>query len=446
MTDHRPAWTALLPVGAVLAILLLVAGCMHPAPHGERVTAEPLLEPPVIASRAELDELIVRLHEPDTRMQAFADLLAFADPLGYGSTGDLDADILHHEAYEAARNGPELEATVTAYVSQLDQPETRLRAMQVLMHFASYELYAGGSFGYGGTGDAQFDALRKRAATAVHTCADPVTVGRSLDSPNRQLQSWGVAHFCGSGLTQPESPNPWLQLLPRLERVASQADAGIRSLAVERLRDYPDSRLFLINRTEAETSPEVLMRLMHDQVSRDEFNERFVARLCSLLSHPEPDVRHDALLFVGFNSGRAAVWQFTFDARVFDLVLNSTRSPLAQERADAAYALTDIRDLDLDRSRKAFLRLANDPSSEVRWRVASGLVGHLQREDVKSVIEALLQDDVTLVRYMTILAVGPENHAEELRVLRKCEDRQVAGWAAEKLEQLGETQVPRKGP
>jgi hypothetical protein len=272
------------------------------------------------------------------------------------------------------------------------------------------------------------------------------TVGRALESQDRQLQFWGVAHFGGSALTQPESPDPWLQLLAKLERVASQADAGVRSLAVQRLHDYPDSRLFLIHRTEVETSPEVLMHLMRDQVPLDEFNQRFVDRINELLRNPDEAVRHDSLLFIGSTSGNAPMWQFSYDQRVLEVVLWLTTSSSPEERSAATYALIDIRHLDLDRSREAFLRLAKDPSSDVRWRVASGLVEQLQREDVEPVIETLLEDDVPVVRYMTILAIGPENHTEELQALAQCQDRQVAGWAAEKLEQLRQNQDPGKVP
>jgi hypothetical protein len=190
-----------------------------------------------------------------------------------------------------------------------------------------------------------------------------------------------------------------------------------------------------------ETSPDVLMRLMRYQAPSDQFNQRFVHRLCSLLTHADEQVRCDALLFVGFNHSRAPMWQFNFDEAVLDRVLESTRSPSAQERSDAAYALIDIRHLDLDRSREAFLLLAQDTSSDVRWRVAFGLSDQFEREDVKAVIPALLEDEVPVVRYMTILAVGVEKHITELQGLARCPDRQIAGWASEKLKQLGAEQI-----
>jgi len=434
MADMPIVRSARFPTGLLLVVLLLLEACVHD-PARDQSTEGALLKPSAIASEADLIKVIAKLNQPATRMQAFAELLAFADPMGYVHTGDLDADALHEKAYDAVRDCPDLEAIVTAYIGQLERRDSRLRAMLVLMHFAGPELWSGGSFGYGGTGDAHYDELRKRAAAAVHQCADLETVGRALDSADRQLQYWGVAHFGGAEPIE-QQPSPWVRLLPKLERVAVEADAGVRSLAVERLRDYSEAGEFLTKRTACETSPYVLMELMLYQVPPDEFNRRFVGRLCLLLNHADPTVRHDALLFVGFNSSRAPMWQFTFDMTVLDLVLQSTCSPSAEERSDAAYALTDIRRLDLNRSREAFLRLAKDTSSDVRWRVGFGLSDQLDREDVKPVIAALLQDDDPGVRYMTIVAVGPEKHVKELQELAQCANRRIAGWAAEKLNQL----------
>ena len=65
---------------------------------------------------------------------------------------------------------------------------------------------------------------------------------------------------------------------------------------------------------------------------------------------------------------------------------SSPRNESADERSSAAYALMDIRHLDLDRSREAFLRLAKDTSADVRWRVGAGLCEQLDRADVERII------------------------------------------------------------
>lgn len=357
----------------MLAFLLSLAACVH-RPARDQGTDGALLKPPTIATESDLAKVIAKLGQPQERMQAFADLLAFADPMGYVHTGDLDADALHAQAYDVVRDCPDREAIVTAYIDQLGRRDSRLRAMLVLMHFAGEELWSRGGMGYGGSGDEAFDGLRKRAAAAVHQCADLQTVAQALDSADRQLQYWAVAHFGGPEPIE-QQPNPWVPLLPTLERVVVEAEAGIRSLANQRRRDYPEACEFLAERAELETSPEVLMRLMRDEVPLDEFNERFVARLRAVLSHPDPNVRHDALLFVGF-----------------------------------------------------------------------GLSEQLDREDVQAVIAALLRDDDPGVRYMTILAVGPDKHVQELQELARCANRQIAGWAAEKLDQLAQSQASTNAP
>src|SRR6266699_1444114 len=168
------------------------------------------------------------------------------------------------------------------------------------------------------------------------------------------------------------------------------------------LANFPQERHFLAKRVELETSPDILMRLMQPTQEKAEFNLHFVARLYSLLMHRDENVRRDALLFIGFNGSRAPIWRFTYDKRIFDRVIELAQSGSAKERSDAAYALTEIRVLDLDDSRRAFLRLATDPSKDVRWRGAFGLKEQLERADVQHVIAALLQDKVPSVRYMTI--------------------------------------------
>jgi len=163
-----------------------------------------------------------------------------------------------------------------------------------------------------------------------------------------------------------------------------------------------------------------------------------ISRLCSTrLSHPDEIVRCDALLFIGFNSSRAEALQFPFGRDVFDHVICATRSKSAKERAAAAYALKDIRRLDPDTSREAFLRIANDPDEDVRWRVVAGLNGQFEREDVKRAIASLLKDKSPAVRYNIIVGVGPEKFVPQLQELSRGPDPRVAEWAAEKLKQIG---------
>jgi len=393
-----------------------------------------------ITSEDDLDRHVAGLSRPETRMRTFSRLLAFALPDGhYVRTGDWETDKLHDKAFEAVRTCPERETVVSYLIHELQNPGTRMEAISDLIRFAgSWFLYnRGGSGVYGGSQDREFDALQEKAADALNGYVDIETISRALDSPERHLQHWATAHFGSSELSE-EKQRPWLPLLPKLEKLAVAADAGIRDAANQRLGDFPQEREFLAKRVELETSPDILMRLMYQAQEREEFNQRLVARLYSLLMHRDENVRHDALLFIGSNGSRAPMWRFTYDKKIFDRVIELAQSESAKERSAAAYALTEIRVLDLDDSRRAFLRMATDPSSDVRWRVAFGLKEQLERADVQHVIAALLEDKVPSVRYMTILAVGPEKHVKELEQLTQCGDQQVAEWASAKLTQIME--------
>ena len=391
-----------------------------------------------ITSEDDLDRLVAGLSRPETRMRTFSRLLAFAQPSGYYvRTGDWETDKLHDKAIEAVRTCPEREKVVNNLIHELQNPGTRMEAISDLIRFAgtTFLYNRGGSGVYGGSQDREFDALQEKAADALNGYVDIETISRALDSPERHLQYWATAHFGNSELSE-EKQRPWLPLLPKLEKLAVAEDAGIRDAANQRLGDFPQERQFLAKRVELETSPSILMRLMQSTQEKAEFNLHFVARLYSLLMHRDENVRRDALLFIGFNGSRAPMWRFTYDKKIFDQVIELAKSESAKERSDAAYALTEIRVLDQDDSRRAFLRMATDPSSDVRWRVAFGLKEQLERADVQQVTAALLEDKVPSVRYMTILAVGPEKHVKELERLTQCGDRQVAEWASAKLKQI----------
>jgi HEAT repeat protein len=150
-----------------------------------------------------------------------------------------------------------------------------------------------------------------------------------------------------------------------------------------------------------------------------------------LLKDVNYEVRDGALLFIGFNSNRAPMWQIDFDRSIFDATVELTTSESAKERAAAAYALMEMRKLDMRRSRESFLQMAEDDSEDVRWRIAWGLTDQLEREDVQAVIADLLKDPSPLVRYMTILVVGPEKYLDELKALAQGTYSKVAAQASE---------------
>src|SRR6266536_4600649 len=94
----------------------------------------------------------------------------------------------------------------------------------------------------------------------------------------------------------------WIELKIAKQRFWLEVPYGftqIRDGANQRLGDFPQEREFLAKRVEVETSLDILMRLMYQAQEREEFNQRFVGRVYSLLMHPNDTVRRDALLFIG---------------------------------------------------------------------------------------------------------------------------------------------------
>jgi HEAT repeat protein len=174
----------------------------------------------------------------------------------------------------------------------------------------------------------------------------------------------------------PAEINEWKRLLPQMEKLASDDDSSIRSAADGKLAAFPGTEKFLDERLAKETSADVILELVRDRHVGNDLNSRFLALFVPLLKHPDEKVREDALWFIAFNSNRAPMLQFTFGMDIFDRVIASTQAKSAVERAAAASALTEIRQLNPDRSREIFLQLANDPDADVRQQAAWGLAGH----------------------------------------------------------------------
>lgn len=327
------------------------------------------------------------------------------------------------------------EADLEDAIRNLNEPETRMQALESLIEFARFKLYEGSVAVV--SRDADMNALRKRAARAVHSCADIETVTKALDHPSRRLRYWGVMSF--RVFSPLEKPDPaWLALLPRLKRIAEGPDASLRWVAVMRLGSYyEEAKGFLAERVELETSALVLMRLVRKTTSLRGYRARFRDILYRRLSYDEDEhVRIDALNFIGRNRNRAEMWQFQLDRAMYDRVIELTRSKSPSERSAAAYTLEEAKALDPARSRDAFLWLARDPSPQVRWRAAHSLAGELRREDVRRVMDALLKDESPLVRFFAVLADGERKHIDELKTLAQCEDKQIADMAARRVARL----------
>jgi hypothetical protein len=206
-------------------------------------------------------------------------------------------------------------------------------------------------------------------------------------------------------------------------------------MAQRRLRHIPGQQKFLARCVEAETSAANIMRLVYGSVGRD-LHVRLNPHVIRLLEHEEETVRCDALAFIGFNSHRAPVWQIEFTHEVFWRVVDLSRSKSAEERAWAVYALTDMRNRDPAAVRARIFELAEDKSADVRWRLPQVLGDQLERPDVQALLAKLLRDESALVRYFTIITLGPEKHVEELRALAAGSNKQVAEYAAGQLRKV----------
>lgn len=320
-------------------------------------------------------------------------------------------------------------------IALLDRPETRLQALARLIRFASQKLYQIGSIYM--ISEPGINALQQQAAETVRKQITIETISEALDSTDPTLQFWGVFFWRGDPELQNNGLDEWMALLPKIEKVAVAGDETAREMAIQRLQRFPEYHEFLVGRIDVETSPEILMRLVY-RTEKAEFSKQLNPLLVKLLKDVNCEVRHRALLFIGSNSKSAPMWQIDFDRSIFDATVELTTSDSAKERAAAAYALTEIRKLDMRRSRESFLQMAEDDSEDVRWRIAWGLTDQLGREEVQAVIADLLKDPSPLVRYMTILAMGPEKYLEELKALAKGTDPKVSKWASEKLKQLSE--------
>jgi HEAT repeat protein len=309
----------------------------------------------------------------------------------------------------------------------LKDPENRLSMLRALLEFSG---------GFGGmpgfSARTPLEKLMAKAEQAVNEALDVPTVEKALADSDWLLRIKTVEHFGNP----PAQTSEWERLLPQMEKLAVDGDSAIRNAADDKLHWFPGTEQFLAERLTNETSADVILELLRDRNVGSELNDRFLVLFVPLLSYPDEKVREDALWFVSFNSNRAPMLQFSFGMDVYDRVIASTQAKSAKERAAAASALTDIRQLDADRSREAFLHLANDPDAAVRQQVAWGLAGQFEREDVKRAIAVLLKDKSPGVRFMTILAFGPQKCVPELEALSKGSDPLIADLAAQKLNQL----------
>ena len=417
----------------LLCLALLLGGglgvCLNSSAQSSSDVATNGWQTKTIASEADLDRVIAQLQTPATRFDAMLALLDFAGyPKGNISNDDLKVNAMHQKAINAMDTCPGLDAVINTMIAELKDPDKRLSMIEVLLKLSSG---FGGIPGY--TPNTPLEKLMNRANAAAQGAFDVPTVKRALTDSNWLLRIAAVDHFGNP----PAGADEWKPLLPQVEKLATDDNSDIRCVADGKLQGFPGTGKFLDERLTNETSPDVILELLRNLKAGKELSEHFLPLFTPLLNHPDEKVREDALMFVGSNSGRAPMLRFAFGMDVFNRVIIATRAKSTQERYAAAYALTDIRRLDPDRSREAFLRLADDPSEGVRWQAAFGLADQYDREDVKRAIAKLVNDPSPVVRFMTIIAVNPRKFVPQLQELTDCRDAQVAEWATDKLKQIG---------
>jgi len=359
--------------------------------------------------------------------------------LGIEIRGNADNLLTSQEAKNADQAETNIsEDELAKVIAALENPETRMNALARLIRFASYRLHQIPSMNW--LVVSKLDELKERAADAVRKQTNFETIDAALDSTDPKLQFWGLLCWRGSPESRESAADEWKSLLPKIKKLAIDGDTNVRDQAIQRLQDFSEYKEFLAERVHVESSPYILSRLAYHP-NKAEFSKRLNPLLLRSLDHTDEEVRVQTLAYIATRSHSAPMWQIDFDKAIFDKTFEKTFATSAQERAAAISALTEIRNLDLNLSLEAIIRLTEDESDEVRSRAAWGLKDQFQHQSViEPVIAKLLKDPSPLVQYMTILAVGPEKFLKDLKRLSQVSDRKVAEWASAKLKQLSENE------
>ncbi len=398
----------------------------------------------IISSNSEmLAALIAQLQQPKTRFQAFLDLVAFAGDRkpgnivalnGPDAIDDHELEQMDAQATKAIDGCPDLDGVIAEAMRQLGEPAHRLEMISALLKFAGPKFWTGSMIEI--SDNPKLDALKDKARDAANQEADVKTVTEALPNADPTLRTWSVQKF-GNPLSRTDQWTP--RLLPRIEEIASGGpDRDLRGAAIGSLRHFPGTEKFLDERVAREKSAFLLMNLLHGRdIWGKEFDRKFQDRLTELLSDPEESVRTEGLDFIGCSEGWADMYKVSFKRKIFEQVIAATKSQSAKERFEAIFALAYVKHLAPEASREALLRLVNDPDENVRWRLGFCLAGQYQRKEVKRVIATLISDKSPMVRYMTILAVGPKKYVPQLREIAHGPATPAAEWASEKLHQIG---------
>jgi hypothetical protein len=382
------------------------------------------------------------MRDPMTRFQGFKMLLrkgAWSD-FFYLEDDPLANEKLarHKRALDALTACPDIDGILDNLVSGLDGADTRAEAISDLIRVAGDQAFQVGSI-YISSGDVRRDHLRLDATNALKDRATAEDICSALESSEFHVVFWGVWRF---GWTRygHEGRATWIEMLPRLQRIALVGDEQLRRAALEELTQYSESRAFVDEQIRVERSAYILQPAMS--------KEKFVERLYLVLFDPDEQMRQKALVILAGNNdkNRAERYRVQLDSRFLDRVIELTQSPSENERFHATSALVGIRALDPEKSRQALLHLARDESAKVRLRVAFGLTDQIDKPEVQQTIDALIHDSAPAVSFNSILAAGAAKYRPELQQLVNCPDPKVAKWAGDKLKQLEEEQLGKLSP
>ncbi len=344
---------------------------------------------------------------------------------------------------EAHRPGPadiRTRADLDALIGRLDDKETRLAALERLIGFCALRPIVA-NFG-SSTGDPERDALIDAAYEAVARAADPETIEMMIWSGNGEYRFWGLHRFPPEGDAAEQGPQPdntaaWRALLPRLRQLAATGELNDRGPAQRVLIRWRGEGRFLDSLVPTETRADFLLHLLYDR-NQQVLSARLDPHLLRLLNHPDGEVRRDALTYICWNHISAKMWQVRFSDAVVARVVELSRSTDDAERRRAGYALVEeLHGSHPDTVRGRLIELSDDPSEHVRWNALSGLKDEADRPDVRAVLRRLLKDESPRVRYNAIVALGPERHLPELREMAAGPDADYARHAGRLLERIG---------
>ena len=427
-------------VAVWLIILLSFAGASSNALAQTLAANVVFAEPPVLSpiqTEQDLAAVISDLENPATQERAFLRIMADKYP-HFSFADNPQRDAMQGAALKALRESPERERIVNRAIESLRSPQTRFQAIITLRRFGGGRM-RGSAFS--SSGDRVWDGLMDRAAAAPASVCDFSTVQQAMNSANPDLQMWALNSWSQKVLAllneqrcAPEVGNigDWEKLKPRILELAVSDDAQVRGLAFGLApRDFVRARIGV------ETSPDNLMRMCY---GFEDNKQLFLRNMARILRHADEKVRYLALLTIGFNSHHAPMWQFIYNREIFARVIELTQSSSRAERAAAAYALTELRGLDPERARAAFVKLAGDPEPDVRRRIGFGLKDQLDREDLQPVLEKLLHDPVASVRLETIYAFSEPERTRRLQKLLQDKHATIAAWARDLLRDIAQEQ------